>query len=243
MELGAIARYLDRTLGVELFAADDQNGVYRASQRPIERIGLALEPWHGIGEWVRHRQLDALFLHRPWRLDRQELPPDLGVVAYHLAFDFTLTFGLNHRLAEVMGMREIGDFGHRDGAPLGMVGSLGKTQLNDFVESLEEIFETRPTVSHQFGDSFERVGIVGGMSDKLVREAAERGVETYVTGEYRPSAKRAVEDTRMNVLIVGHAAGEEWGLRALSGMLRERWAGLETVFAPKDRPHEGKLFL
>jgi hypothetical protein len=31
------------------------------------------------------------------------------------------------------------------------------------------------------------------------------------------------------VFVVGHRRSEEWGLRALAGVLRERWSALEVV--------------
>ena len=68
--------------------AGDQNGLYRTSpeaeQREIKKLGLALEPQPKISEWIIQNNLDALFLHRPWKLGRT--PKNIGVLAYHYAF-------------------------------------------------------------------------------------------------------------------------------------------------------------
>jgi len=72
------------------------------------------------------------------------------------------------------------------------------------------------------------VAVVAAMTDPLVREAA-RGAEVYVMGHFRQPAKEAVLNTGIGVIVVGHRRSEEWGLRALAGVLRERWCGLEVL--------------
>ena len=47
LSLATIAADLDQFFASARFH-QDQNGIYRPSQRPVGRIGLALEPWSGI---------------------------------------------------------------------------------------------------------------------------------------------------------------------------------------------------
>ncbi|HEV2654534.1 MAG TPA: hypothetical protein VGT82_06225, partial [Ktedonobacteraceae bacterium] len=117
LSLATIAADLDQFFVSARFP-QDRNGIYRPSQRPVSRIGLALEPWSGIGAWVRAERLDALFLHRPWRLDEHELPPDIGILAYHRAFDLTLTLGLNPLLADALHMTSVVPFAFKESLPL-----------------------------------------------------------------------------------------------------------------------------
>jgi len=77
------------------------------------------------------------------------------------------------------------------------------------------------------------VAVVGAMTDALVREAAERGATLYITGQFRQPAKLAVAQTQIGVIVVGHRRSELWGLQALTGVVRERWSGLEVVNAQK----------
>ncbi len=77
-----------------------------------------------------------------------------------------------------------------------------------------------------------RVAVVGAMTDALVREAAGRGADLYVTGQLRMPAGAAVTETGLAVVAVGHGRSEVWGLRALGEALRERWPGLRVVLAP-----------
>ena len=77
-----------------------------------------------------------------------------------------------------------------------------------------------------------RVAVVGAMTDALVREAASRGADVYTTGQLRQPAQAAVLETGIGVVGVGHRRCEEWGLRALAGVLCERWSRLEVILPP-----------
>ena len=228
LTLASIANYLNSYLG-SADIPNDQNGIYRPSQQPVKRIGLAIEPWTGIETWVQQEHLDALFLHRPWKLDMQALPEEIGILAYHLAFDLKLTFGLNHRLADVLQMTNLAPFAFKDGLPLGMIGDITSMSMNTFVEHLGETFGVAPAIERYYGETVGRVALAGAMTDTLIRQAAEQGVDLYITGQFRQPARRAVSETGMTVAVVGHTVGELWGIRTLASLLRERYAALNVV--------------
>lgn len=149
--------------------------------------------------------LDALFLHRPWRLPPDALRPEVGVLSSHLPFDEHLTTGDNALFAVALGLRTREVLGTKAGRPLGMVGDVDPLPA---------------------ADALARVAVVGAMTDELVREAVARGVELYVTGQLRAPARAAVRETGLAVAAVGHARAERWGLGALAGMLQRRWPAL-----------------
>ena len=230
--LAQIAAYLDRVLGSARFPSD-QASIYHRSTSPVVRIGLALEPWPGIEHWIQQQRLDALFLHRPWKLDKKRLPEHLGVLASHLPFDATLTFGFNPRLAQALSITRPTPFAPKDSIPQGMHGTIESAAVDDVLAMLTEIFGKAPTVQEIFGETVEHIAVVGAMNDALIRDAAAKGVNLYITGQFRPSAAAAMRETEMTVVEIGHAEGERWGLRALASLLRERWAHLDVVLAQK----------
>ena len=230
LSLSALAAYLDDYLGT-VNIPDDQRGIYHPSERNVRRIGLALEPWTGIDRWVKQKDLDALFLHRPWRLDMQTLPDDVGILAYHLAFDLTLTLGLNPRLANVLQMTHLVPCAYKENLPLGMLGNIPVTSTNSFLEMLTELFGTPPSVEKNTHETVSRIAVVGAMTDSTIREAAEQGAHLYITGQFRQPARAAVNETGITVAVVGHKTSELWGLRTLASLLHERWAHLDVVVA------------
>ena len=209
--------------------ADDVAVVYRASDHLVTRLGLALEPWPGLGQWAQAERLDALFLHRPWTLDPHMLPAGVGVVASHRAFDERLALGFNRDLAAALDLSELDVFGTRDGRPIGMLGTIPLQFFAAFAGRLQTVFGGLDDVRHGRHDRASRVAVVGAMTDRLVREAADLRADVYVTGQRRRPADAAVLATGINVAVVGHRRGEAWGLHRLARHVQERWPRLHVV--------------
>jgi putative NIF3 family GTP cyclohydrolase 1 type 2 len=229
--LDEIAGFLGTALGAAAFPPDERGGVFRPGDgRPVARLGAALEPWPGLVAWAARERLDALFLHRPWRLTPDAPGAGLGVLWSHLPFDERLTTGFNPRLAGALGVEALRPLGERDGRPLGMVGDGLADPAAAWVARVATVFggHEATLVAHPEAP-VTRVAVVGAMTDALVREAASRGVGLYVTGQLRQPARAAVADAGMAVVAVGHARSERWGVRALAHLVAERWGGVRVV--------------
>ena len=209
-----IAAFLDRLLLAERFD-DDPTGVYRDTARSVAAIGLALDPWPGLTEWVAREGLDALFVHRPWTLPLDRLG-DVGVLAYHLAFDERLTVGFNPRLAEALGMTDLEVLGRKAGRPIGMLGTVAEQGIDNFRQALASEFGGLEGNIDGDGRVVTRVAVVGAMTAPLVEGAAARGAEVSVTGQLRAPARAAIEAIGLAVIAVGHRRAELWGLRVLA---------------------------
>ncbi|MBD1842971.1 Nif3-like dinuclear metal center hexameric protein [Cyanobacteria bacterium FACHB-63] len=221
----SLVEFLDRFFSVDRYPEEERGGIYRVSDRPIRRLGLALEPIPQIDYWITKNQIDALFLHRPWQLNSNL---DIGVVFYHLAFDERLTLGFNLQLADVLSLVNVQSFGYKAERAIGMIGGVPSQSFDRYCVQVREIFGGYESAFGQ-ADTVGKVAIVGAMNDGLIRSAANQGASVYITGQFRVSAKQAVLDTGMCVIEVGHRRCEQWGLRALSAILRERWAELRTI--------------
>ncbi len=237
--LEEIAEFLDRFFAVERYSQEERGGVYLPSIRPVRRLGLVLEPSAQLHKWVRTQNLDALFLHRPWKLEPGQLAPDIGVISYHLPFDERLTFSFNPRLAEALEMSGLQALGEKDGRAIGMIGEVPTQSFAHLCNCVNQIFGGYEQVRPAEPTEVTRIAVVGAMTDLLVREAASRGANVYITGQLRQPAQQAVQETRigaiaqgaapLTVIAVGHRRGEVWGLRSLAGVMRERWSSLEVV--------------
>lgn len=225
--LDDIAEFLSDFMAANRFA-DDQNGVYIPSEKVIDRFGLSLEPWAELTIWAQQQRLDGLFLHRPWQLPTV----DIGVVAYHLAFDESLTIGFNPRLATVLGMSNLEVLGAKEGRAIGMLGDVESPSFDKYCDRAKQVFHGCDRVIPGTTGDISRVAVVGAMNDVLVREAKDRGASIYITGQLRQNATLALAETGMNCLAIGHRRSEEWGLRALSGLLRDRFSQLEVILPP-----------
>ncbi len=216
-------------LGAEEIAGIDHGARRENSARPVARLGLALEPWDGLGAWARAERLDAVFLHRPWGLAPGVLPPGTGLLASHRPFDERLTTGFNPALAARLGMTGLEPLGERDGRPLGMLGAVARQPFDDLLARARTEFGGVEAAQPPRGGEVARLAAVNAMTDALVREAAARGADAYLTGVQRVPARAAVAETGIGVVAVGHRRAEEWGLRELARRFRERWTGLAAV--------------
>src|SRR3712207_4047719 len=124
--------------------------------------------------------------------------------------------------------------GEKQGRPIGMLGEILPETFASYCESINEVFGGHDTSYPGECDRILRVAVVGAMTDELIREAASRGADVYVTGQLRQPAEKAVSETGIGVIAVGHRRCEEWGLQALAGVMRERWCALEVILPPNE---------
>lgn len=238
--LSAITAFLGEKFSVDRYSEREQGGMYHPSKRPVRRLGLALEPFPDLANQVAAIRPDALWLHRPWKLDLNALPPDTGIIYHHLPFDEYLTMGYNPRLADrLQATGPLEPLGFKQdtsetGAPLpqrpiGMLFDASRRPVSDWIGQLASLFGGYDQADPGHQTVVGRVAVVGAMNDRLVREAADRGAGLYVTGQYRPSAQEAVTESGMAVVALGHRRTEEWGLQALADLLREQWPDLDVV--------------
>ncbi|MFQ4143811.1 Nif3-like dinuclear metal center hexameric protein [Chlorogloeopsis sp. ULAP02] len=232
--LEEIAEFLNRFFAVEHFSQGEKGGVYLSSSRPVKRLGLALEPETQLQEWAIAQNLDALFLHRPWKLQPGQLPSDIGVISYHLPFDERLTIGFNPRLAQVLNISKLEVLGEKESRAIGMLGEIPVQSFESLCSCVSQVFGGYEQVRSVICKEVKRVAIVGAMTDLLVRDAAARGADVYITGQLRQPAEEAMRETQIGAIAVGHRRSEVWGLRALAGVLQERWLRLEVVLSHFD---------
>lgn len=212
---------------------DDGGGVLRSAAGAVRCLGLALEPWQGMGAWAASERLDAVFLHRPWGWDASGLPEEVGVWALHRSFDVALTPGPSRVLAETLGLSSLEPLGERRGQPLGMVGQARPRSSAAWARLARRVFGGTEDLVLSNESPIGRVALMGAMTDALVRGAAARGAGLYLTGQFREPAKQAVQDTGMSVVAVGHRRSELWGIRTLAGIVQERWPVLQIALAPE----------
>ncbi|HEX6040349.1 Nif3-like dinuclear metal center hexameric protein [Longimicrobium sp.] len=220
--LAELAAFIDQALDTRAFP-DEPTTVFVASGRLVARLGLALEPGPDLARWVDADRLDAVFLHRPWRVADAHLPANVGVLASHAAFDHRLTIGPNPDLARDLGLRGVRPFGEKDGRPIGMMGDAEPADPAACIERITRTFGGVDDVLPGRADAVRRIAAVGAMTDTLVRQAAADGAELYVTGQVRQPGLRAAAETGIGIVAVGHARSEVYGLRLLAAMLERRF--------------------
>lgn len=223
--INRILQHLDELMHTDRYDTDERGGLYagKASGHPVTRLGLALEPWPGLTAWVKQQQLDAVWLHRPWKLSPNALP--VPVLYHHLPFDEQLTMGYNVQLASCLQMTGLEEFGYKQAVnglhrPIGMISSVAPATQQQWEHQLKSIFNGFEISAGQLTGNIQRVAVVGAMNEALLDEAVSRGVDLYITGQYRPAAMKTHRSPA--VFATGHERCEQYGLRTLATLLPAR---------------------
>ncbi|KAK8034020.1 hypothetical protein PG993_009015 [Apiospora rasikravindrae] len=123
-----------------------------------------------------------------------------------------------------------------------------KAQLNTEFGSFEGIFgfddkgeKDEELATSENGQSITCVAIMNAFHPEEVCTVAEMAFEMgltpdlmncrsvlYLTGAVREPGLEAARKKCMAVVCVGHRTCEEWGIRHLAGVFRERWPGLQV---------------
>ena len=69
----------------------------------------------------------------------------------------------------------------------------------------------------------QRIGVVSGAGSSALREAADVGVDTLLTGEAPHHAFLDAEELGINLILGGHYATETFGVKALANHLESRF--------------------
>ncbi len=229
--LEVVAAALDAELGT----AAGRTSMIVSRPGPVRRLGLALDPWPGIAEWVAAAGLDAVLLHRHWQWSPAGWPAEAALLATHDPFDRRYAFGVAPELTAALALAPGPSIGERDGWPLGTVGEGAPRSVAELRAALVAAFgavEEELAAESDPPPPVARVAMARAMTPALVARAAELGARAYVTGQLRPSAREAARRAGVHVLAVGHRRGERWALALLADALRAALPALDVRCAP-----------
>jgi dinuclear metal center YbgI/SA1388 family protein len=244
MKRDDLVAYLDEFLLVKKIEDRSNNGLQVEGAAEVSRLALAVDAGLAAFDGAREAGAQMLIVHHGLFWDsplmvtgvhrrrlQLLLEANLSVYASHLPLDSHDTVGNNATLARWLDLKDVGPFGEYKGLPAGVVGRLPQgLSLDSFVALVEKSLGEPVAGVWPFGPSKVRhVGIVSGGAGFLVDQAAEAGVDVYLTGEVNHSVYHQASELGLNMVYGGHYATETAGLKALAEHLGERF-GLEAVF-------------
>jgi dinuclear metal center YbgI/SA1388 family protein len=238
MKRYALVTYLNEFLDVQAIQDRSNNGLQVEGAGEVEHVALAVDAGLAAFEGARRVGAQMLIVHHGlyWSepvmitgLHRRRLQllfdAALSLYAVHLPLDFHSEVGNNATLARWLALEETGEFGDYKGYPAGVAGTLpSELSLEVFTERVEKVLGEPIVRVWPFGRRrVRRVGIASGGAGALVEQAAEAGVDVYLTGEVSHSVYHQARELGLNVIFGGHYATETAGLKALAGHLGERF--------------------
>ncbi|MBN2036552.1 MAG: Nif3-like dinuclear metal center hexameric protein [Chitinispirillaceae bacterium] len=233
----ALVSFLDRELQIGRLEDYSRNGLQVQGATMVSNMGLAVDAcmatykaasargcqmvivhhgmiWGGIAyvTGATFRQLKFLFDH------------GMSLYAAHLPLDLHPRLGNNVQIARMLGLRSLRPFGCYKGTMIGYEGELprpaARTTLSD---KLARLLGAR-TVVLPFGtDKIRRVAIVSGSASDIIREAIQKNVDCFISGEPEHSHHHCAREAGLNVIYCGHYHSEKPGVIAVGRLIAKRF--------------------
>ena len=232
-----LARYCDRLLRTDQFKDWEPalNGLQVANRGVITRIAAAVDASHRTVRMAIQAKSDLLIVHHglfwqsrtPWTGGSYELmrllfDHNLAVYSSHLPLDAHPRLGNNARLCAALGLKRLKPFFLTKGRPIGLK-STSHVPRRELVRRLEKAVGAHPVLVPGGPSLCRQIGVVTGGAGDQLQQAADEGVDTFITGEGPHWSFALAEDLGVNVLYGGHYATETFGVKALARHLARRF--------------------
>jgi len=250
VDLNALVAYTDDLLEVDQFSDYCPNGLQVQGRPAVHRLVSGVTASMALIEAAVEAGADAVLVHHGyfWRGEDERivgmkrrrlkrlLGEDISLLAYHLPLDAHPIYGNNARLADVLGLAVAGRFGSGPGPAIGMHGSIEHPEsAAAFAERLERALGRAALHVPGGADDIRTAAWCTGAAQGYIEEAAELGVDAYVTGEVSEQTVHVARECGLHFFAAGHHATERYGAQALGTHLSEHF-GLEHEFIDIDNP-------
>jgi len=227
VQLSELLAYCNELLQVESYQDYAPNGLQVEGRREVGRIVSGVTACQALIDAAVAERADLLLVHHGyfWRGEAPQitgvkyrrlkalLTHDIGLLAYHLPLDGHAELGNNARLADLMGVPIDGRFGAQQ---LAMHGTLPtETGAESLAGRLEAVLQRPPLHIPGGAGKIRRIGWCSGGAHGYLQEAAELGLDAFVTGEINEPSVHMAREMGVHLFAAGHHATERYGVQAL----------------------------
>jgi dinuclear metal center YbgI/SA1388 family protein len=164
-----------------------------------------------------------------YRKLKSALDGDLALYSAHLPLDLHPTLGNNVLLARALGLTGIKPSFILKSQTIGMLGKIKAISREAFTLKLSEAVGGEIHLAPGGAKTIRSVLVVTGGAGNEVAQAAQLGVDAFVTGEGSHGSYTAAEEAGINLFYAGHYATETFGVKALASYLSKK-TGLPWSF-------------
>jgi dinuclear metal center YbgI/SA1388 family protein len=211
------------------------NGLQVENPGVVSRIAAAVDASLATVKLAVAAKADLLIVHHglfwspshPWTGKKYELlrllmENNLAVYSSHLPLDAHPKLGNNAQLCAALDFRNLKPFFLTHGQTIGFKTRM-KISRAELAKRLARATGTRPRVIPGGGEICQCTGMVTGGAGGDLKQAAEEGVDTFITGEGPHWTYALAEELGVNVLYGGHYATETFGVKALASYLSKKF--------------------
>jgi len=239
----AIVSLLDETLRTVEILDRSVNGLQVEGLNQITKIGLAVDASLEVYKLAQQNGCQMVLVHHGiiWDGIKRITGPvyrqieflvknGINLYASHLPLDLHPTLGNNALIAKAIGLKNVKPFGVYNNTHIGFEGSLSNAAT---IESISELVKKKfggYVFSLPFGPKkILRVAVISGGGSSVLKEAIEKKMDLFLTGEPSHENHHTALEGNLNVIYAGHYHTEKPGIQALGEFLNKKF-GVETTF-------------
>jgi dinuclear metal center YbgI/SA1388 family protein len=238
VSLKAIVAHCDKILRIAEIKdfSGAVNGLQVENSGAVTRIAAAVDAGPATIKLAIAAKADLLVVHhglfwnsrQPWTGKNYELlrlltENNLAVYSSHLPLDFHPKLGNNMILCAALGLKNPRPFLLKDGQYYGLQ---SRTEISRpaLAAKLQRATGEKPLIIPGGKGICRRIGVITGGAGDFLQQAADEGVDTFVTGEGPHWTYALAEELGVNVLYGGHYATETFGVKALAAGLAKKFS-------------------
>jgi|Deesub1362A_J573_1020465.scaffolds.fasta_scaffold00306_7 dinuclear metal center YbgI/SA1388 family protein len=237
MDIKKLAGFLDDFLGINEWDDRSINGLQVEGRQEVNKAVFSVDACMDAFHMAKEEDADILVVHHGliWggidcvkglikRRLKFLLENEISLYAAHLPLDAHPEIGNNAELLKIAGADMEEPFGTYHGRQIGYSGSFrDPVSLDELSEALSRELKTNPKILRFGKEEVMKVAAVSGGGSFAVPEAAEKKIDVLITGEAEHSAYHTAKESQLNVIFAGHYATETVGVRALMGVVKDRF--------------------
>ncbi|MEW6620066.1 MAG: Nif3-like dinuclear metal center hexameric protein [bacterium] len=235
--LKQICQFLETELNIAQVKDEAINGLQVEGKKTIEKIACAVDASLETFYEAKKQNVDMIIVHHglfwgtPQPLTgtlykRLEVlfKNDISLYAVHLPLDLHPTLGNNAQLMNLFVHKTSQPFGKYHEVPIGYLGNLKKgIDLLDVKQILEQRLNTICRLLDFGRQKIKTIAIVSGGGSDMVKEAIEKEVDLFITGESKLFTYHLARESKINIIFAGHYATETLGVKALAEVLAQKF--------------------
>ncbi|ASJ01412.1 Nif3-like dinuclear metal center hexameric protein [Thermococcus gorgonarius] len=237
MNRDELVAFLDEYLNISAYPDKSSNGLQVEGKEEVERVAFAVDTTLKTIERAAKGKADMLIVHHGmiwgglnyitgvhYRRLKTLFESGINLYVAHLPLDAHPEVGNNVGLLRLLDLEPKGPFGEYKGLSIGFWGEFNEPQPIEKVAQViaEKLDSTVKT--YKFGErEIKTVGAVSGAGAFALEEAWRKGIDLLITGEFGHADYLTAMDLPQSVLVAGHYKTETLGVKALMGLLKEKF--------------------
>ena len=235
--LEKLVALLDKTLAISAFGDTSNNGLQIANNGTVSKVVAGVDASLRLLTEAAARGADCVVCHHglSWgdslkritglnhRLVSFAIGHNIAVYAVHLPLDAHPRYGNNAQLCQALGLGHPKPAFAYHGETIGFTGAYAKAiPFDAFCDRVRACINPDIRVLKFGKKSVKTVGVVSGGASDMIDQAAELGMDAYLTGEPSLQGYNQAEHLNQNVVFAGHYATETFGVRALARLITQK---------------------